>query len=353
MSTDPAYNGLDPADVSLTNHDDDLLLVPLVVAAGGSLVAEGCAPGNGVIDPDETVTVNLALANTGTGPTTALVATLLPTGGVTAPSGPQTYGVLLPGAGAVAHPFTFTAAGTCGGTVAATLQLQDGLTALGTVSFSFTMGVFTGGAPVTFSNAASVTINQASSATPFPSSIGVSGVSGTLTKLTVTLANLSHSFPDDVDILLVGPHNEKVLLLSDAGGGGVASNLSLTFDDGAGAFVPDGGPLGFGHVPPLELRSHYRHVLFAGSHAPVRQRALGLQRIRPQRHLEPVRHGRLLRRLGQHCRRLEPHPHHRDTGLLRPRAPRDHGEPDLRPGHDRGRGNRDIHRGPRHPACRL
>ena len=250
VSTDPAYNGLDPADVSLTNHDDDLLLVPLVVAAGGSLVAEGCAPGNGVIDPDETVTVNLALANTGTGPTTALVATLLPTGGVTAPSGPQTYGVLLPGAGAVALPFTFTAAGTCGGTVAATLQLQDGLSALGTVSFSFTMGVFTGGAPVTFSNAASVTINQASSATPFPSSIGVSGVSGTLTKLTVTLASLSHSFPDDVDILLVGPHNEKVLLLSDAGGGGVASNLSLTFDDGAGAFVPDGGPLASGTFRP-------------------------------------------------------------------------------------------------------
>jgi hypothetical protein len=140
VSGDPAYSGLNPLDVSVTNTDDDVISVPVITTAGGTLTAEDCGVGNGAIDPDETVTVSLALQNTGTAPTTNLVATLLPTGGVTAPGGPQAYGVLTPGAPAVARPFALTAAGTCGGTLTATLQLQDGATDLGTVSFAFPLG---------------------------------------------------------------------------------------------------------------------------------------------------------------------------------------------------------------------
>src|SRR5579862_1890993 len=55
-----------------------------VIAANGSLlVAEGCTPTNGVIDPSEAVTVNLSLKNTGSGNTSNLVATLVATNGVT------------------------------------------------------------------------------------------------------------------------------------------------------------------------------------------------------------------------------------------------------------------------------
>ena len=61
--------------------------------AGSAVVSAGA---NGVLDPGETVTVSLALKNVG-GPgnictTSALTGTLLATGGVTAPSGPQVYG---------------------------------------------------------------------------------------------------------------------------------------------------------------------------------------------------------------------------------------------------------------------
>ena len=85
--------------------------MPNVVPAGSSIIAEGCGTGNGAIDPGETVTVGFSLANTGTGDTADLVATLLPLGGVTSPSGPQSYGLLAAGGPAASRSFAFTASG--------------------------------------------------------------------------------------------------------------------------------------------------------------------------------------------------------------------------------------------------
>ena len=113
----------------------------VVVPAGATLVAEGCPPTNGVVDPGEVVTVSFGLQDEGSAPTTNLIATLLVTNGVTAPSGPQTYGALGAGGGSVARTFMFMAAGACGETITPTLQLQDGSKNLGTATFSMTLGV--------------------------------------------------------------------------------------------------------------------------------------------------------------------------------------------------------------------
>jgi hypothetical protein len=113
------------------------ILAPLIVSNSFALVVEACP--NGAIDPAETVTVNFGLKNIGTASTTNLIATLLSTGGILSPSGPQTYGVLNLN-GTTVIPFTFTATGSCGGTSTATLQLQDGAADLGTVTFSFGLG---------------------------------------------------------------------------------------------------------------------------------------------------------------------------------------------------------------------
>ena len=72
------------------------------------------------------------------------MATLQSSGGVVAPSGPQSYGAIAPGNNAT-RAFSFTATGTCGDTITATLQLQDGAINLGTVTYTFTLGVDTGG----------------------------------------------------------------------------------------------------------------------------------------------------------------------------------------------------------------
>jgi T5SS/PEP-CTERM-associated repeat protein len=86
-----------------------------------------------------------------------------------------------------------------------------------------------------FGNSSSITIPTGSTASQYPSTINVSGLAGLTTKVTVTLSNLSHTFPDDLDILLVSPTGQKVMLMSDAGGGADISNARYTFDDAAGA----------------------------------------------------------------------------------------------------------------------
>jgi subtilisin-like proprotein convertase family protein len=127
--------------------------VPVLNSDGATLVNESCPPTNGAIDPGETVTVDLKVKNIGAGATTNLVATLLPSASVIAPSGPMNYGVIAPGA-SVSRNFTFTAAGNCGANITLNLQLQDGPTNLGTVSY--TMGTGIVGAPVVTSYAGPV-----------------------------------------------------------------------------------------------------------------------------------------------------------------------------------------------------
>src|SRR5262245_13002147 len=94
----------------------------------------------------------------------------------------------------------------------------------------------------TFSNSSFIAINDNAAATPYPSNITVSGVTGAVTHVTVRLFNLSHSFPGDIDALLVSPSNlNAVMLMSDAGGGLAVSNANLTFDDCAVRLLPSGG----------------------------------------------------------------------------------------------------------------
>ncbi len=198
---------------------------PNITAGPAILVNESCPPPNNAIDPGERVTVNLSLTNGGTGATTNLVATLQSTGGVTSPSAPQSYGVLTatgPGATAT-RDFSFTAVGSCGGTITATWQLQDGATNLGTVTKTFTLGGTVNNTQ-TFANPGSILIPAGAPTTtsgiaaPYPSTINVAGVVGAVSKVTVTLKNMNHTFPDDIDVLLVGPGGQKILLMSDAGG---------------------------------------------------------------------------------------------------------------------------------------
>ncbi|MEN1939418.1 hypothetical protein AAIE21_29000, partial [Paenibacillus sp. 102] len=91
----------------------------------------------------------------------------------------------------------------------------------------------------TFSNLSPIVIPDSGIATPYPSSINVTGLSGGVTQVTVTIIGLTHTFPDDVDILLVGPQGQNVMLMSDAGNGFTVNNVILTFNDFAQSLLPD------------------------------------------------------------------------------------------------------------------
>jgi hypothetical protein len=61
---------------------------------------------------------------------------------------------------------------------------------------------------------------------------------------------MSHTFPDDIDILLVGPFGQNVILMSDAGGSLDINSVTLTFDDFAPSQLPDGGQIVSGTFQP-------------------------------------------------------------------------------------------------------
>ena len=65
----------------------------------------------------------------------------------------------------------------------------------------------------------------------YPSDILVSGVVGPVAKVTVTLHDLSHTWPGDIDILLVGPGGQTCLLATDPDGGTNIVNGTFVFDD--------------------------------------------------------------------------------------------------------------------------
>lgn len=90
-----------------------------------------------------------------------------------------------------------------------------------------------------FSNTSAITINDNSPATPYPSNINVSGV-GTVYKVSLTLNGLSHTFPNDISMMLVAPNGTRFVFMSSACNSTAVSNLSITFDDAAAAALPSG-----------------------------------------------------------------------------------------------------------------
>lgn len=92
-------------------------------------------------------------------------------------------------------------------------------------------------APGVTENPVSLDIPSIGTASAYPSTVTVSGLTGKVGKVTVTLNRLSHTFPSDLDILLVGPRGQKVVLMSRVGAGNPIANSTFTFDDGAADFI--------------------------------------------------------------------------------------------------------------------
>ena len=230
--------------------------LPVIASASSTITAESCGTGNNAVDPGETVTVDLTLQNVGNADSTNLVATLQTGGGVINPGAAQNFGAMIAGGTAVTRPFTFTASGTCGGMITATLDLQDGATNLGTVTYTFRLGTILE-STMSFSNTGSITIpngapgSTSGNALPYPSQITVSGMTGTITKVTATFNGLNHTFPDDMDVLLVSPNGQTVMLMSDAGGPTDVVNSNITFDD-SGTTIPDSAAITTGIYAPAD-----------------------------------------------------------------------------------------------------
>jgi hypothetical protein len=140
---------------------------------------------------------------------------------------------------------------------------------------------------VTLTNPSPINIPFSGTASLYPSIITVSNLSGEITRVTVTLSNASHSFPDDLDILLAGPHGQNVLVMSDAGGSNGLGNVTLTFSDGFGPHLQIRGRLPAA-TTILRITAPETSCL----HLP-RLRLMGrpfrFQQDRPERNVAPLR----------------------------------------------------------------
>jgi hypothetical protein len=127
-----------------TNDNQRLFCIPQdqpFLTSTIAYVSDNGTPANGVPDPGETVTVSLAIHNSGGVATGNVVGTLAASGGITNPSGPVNFGVINPGQ-TVTQNFTFVVPvnAQCGSQITLTFDIADGATHYSATK-SFHLGV--------------------------------------------------------------------------------------------------------------------------------------------------------------------------------------------------------------------
>jgi hypothetical protein len=107
----------------------------------------------------------------------------------------------------------------------------------------------------TYNSAGPITIPGIGSipgpASAYPATVNVSGVPGTVQQVSVRLNNLSHTLVQDLDVLVVGPGGQKVMVMSDVSVGG-ATGITVTIRDLAGS-MPLNAPLTTGTYSPTDF----------------------------------------------------------------------------------------------------
>jgi len=211
---------------------------------------ETCADSNGALDPNEYADARVVLRNIGSLHATNVSASILTTTNVTSLSGAQSYGTLFAGGASVTQSFTVISSGGCGASVRLLTSIAIGTNHFGILTNSIILGPQVS---VTFENASAIAVPVAGDtigqADPYPSIINVSGFIGNIVNMTVTISGMSHTYPDDVDVLLVGPGGQKVMLMSDVGGSVDINGVQLIFND-SGESLPNSTAISSGTYRP-------------------------------------------------------------------------------------------------------
>lgn len=107
----------------------------------------------------------------------------------------------------------------------------------------------------TFSNTANVCPPD-NSTTGTTSVIAVLGAGSSLTSITVNIPNISHTWYDDLDIMLISPTGQRIILMSDCGGNNSGTgNRNYTFIQGGTVLANGAAPTGSGNVSPTDYEA--------------------------------------------------------------------------------------------------
>jgi len=189
--------------------------------------------------PDAQTTVEYSAQLTATGGTTPYQWTLAPA------SAPLPEGLslnlngLLHGTPATNGVFSFTVLVTD----------AEGVFATGDLSLNITVPPPGTGS---FTNAASITIPDSGPATPYPATIHVSGLGGVISHVEIHLADLNHTWPGDLEMVLVSPTGQKTVVMSDAGKQYTPYAVSLRLTDEATVPLPESELITSGAFKPTD-----------------------------------------------------------------------------------------------------
>jgi hypothetical protein len=204
--------------------------VPNAIFTNPNSVSDSVGDNDGFPESGENVLVSIPVTNNSGNGTINNVSISI-TGG-----GTVNYGNIADGATTTMQvPYTVPGGATCGSDHTITITGTTALGAMNPRTFTFRLGVPVGGAPVTFSNNTAMTLGpDAGVSVPYGTAINVSGLTGNKI-MKVELTGVTHTFPGDLDFLLVGPGGQKYIMLSDSGGSGDVTNFNMVLKDAAAA----------------------------------------------------------------------------------------------------------------------
>lgn len=108
----------------------------------------------------------------------------------------------------------------------------------------------------TFTNSGFINIPDDSAGSPYPSTVNATGFAGNVQKVTATLNGFSHSCPDDISVLLVGPTGTNSLLMGHVGGCPGEPDpapVNITFDQASTNTLNDTDVVTTGTYRPSQL----------------------------------------------------------------------------------------------------
>jgi subtilisin-like proprotein convertase family protein len=125
-------------------------------------------------------------------------------------------------------------------------------------SATLTVKSNTASGSVTLVSTRAMTIPSVGVASPYSTTINAAGLSGVISKVTVTLNNVTHSWPHDINVMLAGPAGQKALLMRHVGGGYSISDMDITLDDDTQAKMDNYRALKAGVYKPTNYGTVYR-----------------------------------------------------------------------------------------------
>lgn len=199
-------------------------------------VSDSTGDNDGYPEPGENVLLSVAVTNSTGGPVTNVQANV--NGGTNV-----SYGTINDGQ-TVTHqiPYTIPMAAICGSLHQVTINVSSSIGSQIPQQREFRLGAPVGGAPATFANNTPMVINDGATGapaatTPYGTAVTASGLTGTKL-INLKIKGLSHTFPGDIDMLLVGPGGQKMVVMSDVVGTADAVNVSFTLKDSAADLLP-------------------------------------------------------------------------------------------------------------------